>query len=156
MPRRISLPIAVLAAVAGVCLAVAAPGGAARGQGAALAPPVIHESFTLLPCTGAPATRTTLELEGCAEHRIVADDVQINALSRQIFAALFDGAARGRYVAAARAWLAYRQADCQSMSDVYEGGTLAAVVDAQCQAARDDQRVKDLRAFHANLTSTGG
>ena len=37
------------------------------------------------------------------------------------------------------------------MSDVFEGGTLAPVVDAQCQAARNDQRVKDLRTFAANL-----
>ena len=41
------------------------------------------------------------------------------------------------------------------MSDVFEGGTEAAVVDAQCVAARNNQRVKDLRGFHRSLTSTG-
>jgi hypothetical protein len=41
------------------------------------------------------------------------------------------------------------------MSDRFEGGTEAGVVDAQCEADRNDQRVKDLRAFHRDLTRSG-
>jgi len=151
MSRKIPLPALGVLAAAAASLVVAAPGAAAV-HSTALAPPVIHESFTLLPCAGAPANRTTLQQEGCAEHHIVATDAEINALSRTIFARLFDNASRADYVSAAGAWLAYRRADCQSMSDIFEGGTLAPVVDAQCQAARNDQRVKDLRAFVANLS----
>src|SRR6266487_2840424 len=79
------------------------------GRPAALKPPVIHERFTLLPCPSKP--ETTLELEGCAEHRIVRLDKQIDGVSKTIFARLNDDAAKRDYLAAHTAWLAYRQAD---------------------------------------------
>ena len=125
----------------------ATPGGAA---------PVIHESFTPLPCTGAPAQRTTLEMEGCAEQQILASDRHIDSLNRSIFGRLFDAAARRRVIAAHRSWLAYRHAYCLSESDVFEGGTEAAVVFADCEAGVNSQHVKDLQRFLADFGSAKG
>ena len=112
-----------------------------------LSPPLIHERFTPLPCTGKPSDRDTLQQEGCAEHSVLTTDAQINALARSIFSALRDNPARKRFVAAQDAWIAYRRADCLSASDVFEGGTEAPVLNAQCSAGHNRQRIKDLRAF---------
>jgi uncharacterized protein YecT (DUF1311 family) len=130
----------VLATLA--ALALAAPLSAAA---TALSPPVIHESFTLLACPRHP--QSTLALEGCAEHRIVATDHRIDAVAAMIFRRLFDDAARRHLIAAQSAWLAYRSADCTSRSDQYEGGTLAGLVAAQCTADQSAQRLKDLQQF---------
>ena len=126
--------------------------GCASGAEAALKPPVIKESFTLLPCPAKP--QTTLELEGCAEHRIVKSDAAINARVMKIFFLLRkvrSASAQARFVRGERAWLTYRRLVCDSRSDVFEGGTLAGVVAANCVADANDAHLKDLRAFERDL-----
>ena len=120
-----------------------------------LVPVKIHETFTPLPCAGSPSHRTTLEQEGCAEKQILKTDSQVNVLGAEIFQLLRDDRARRDSNAAQRAWLNYRKADCFSMSDLFEGGTEAGVVDAQCVASRNEQRIKDLRTFKTSLLRTG-
>lgn len=155
-PKLLTLTVAAVGTIAATGFAAPQAGGADPGASAAkLEPVLIHETFTPLPCSGSPSHRTTLEQEGCAEKQILATDKQINQLAVQIFPILFDNRARRDFNAAQHAWLSYRKADCLSMSDVFEGGTEAGVVDAQCQASRNNQRVKDLRAFHRDLTRTG-
>lgn len=134
-------------------IAAAAPGAnAATGPSHRLKPPVIKESFTSLPCTGAPSSRTTLQMEGCAERQILRDDATIDTLSAKVFARLADTPARRRFLADHRAWLAYRRADCLSRSDRFEGGSEAPVVFARCVASLNGQRIKDLRTFLGELT----
>ncbi len=154
MHIRFFASIGLAAAIA--LLAASAPAGAAPARTATLSPPVIHESFTALPCTGAPGHRTTLEMEGCAEQRILASDKNIDALNRTIFGKLFDNAARRRFIAGHNAWLGYRRAYCLSASDVFEGGTEAAVVDADCVASVSSQHVKDLKRFLAGFGPGAG
>ena len=141
----------LIATSAVVLIATSAAAGASGSPGQArpakLAPPVIHESFTPLPCTGAPGHRTTLDTEGCAEQQILGSDKRIDALNQAIFGKLFDAAARRRFIAGHSPWLAYRRAYCLSASDVFEGGTEAAVVDADCTASINSQHVTDLKAF---------
>src|SRR3954454_9057114 len=131
----------ILASVA----ALAIPAAAA----AAPPPPVIEQGFTLLPCPKNP--QTTLALEGCAEHRIVKSDAIINAKVKRIYGLLKTNNAKTHFVLGERAWLSYRKANCQSRSDVYEGGTLAGVVFANCVADVNDAHVKDLTSFEKAL-----
>ena len=105
-----------------------------------LVPPVLKEDFTLLSCS----QRTTIGLEGCAEHRILSVDTRINALRRQVFQHLYDNAARRDFVAAEDAWFAYRQAMCTSESDVNEGGSLVPVDFANCVVHLDRQHLTEL------------
>jgi uncharacterized protein YecT (DUF1311 family) len=142
------LLIAAVALLAGATL-IAADAHADRA--AVLKPPVIHEPFTLLPCPSRP--QSTLDREGCAEHRIVRLDRQIDATARTIFARLADANAKQDFIAAQTAWLAYRRADCQSVSDKFEGGTEAGVLAATCTADRSVERLKDVKAF-ATLLQT--
>ncbi len=133
--------LVVLAALAALAVPAAAT--------AAPPPPVIKEGFTLLACPKNP--QTTLALEGCAEHRIVKSDAIINAKVKKIYGLLRTNNAKTNFVAGEKAWLAYRKANCQSRSDVYEGGTLAGVVFANCVADVNDVHVKDLTAFEKAL-----
>jgi uncharacterized protein YecT (DUF1311 family) len=118
-------------------------------------PVLIRETFTPLTCSGAAGHQTTLQMEGCLEKQILKSDTQINRLAAQIFPILVNDRARRDFNAAQRAWLSYRKADCLSMSNVFEGGTAAGVVDTQCQSSRNNRRINDLRAFRRSLSQTG-
>ena len=119
----------------------------AGGSAPTLAPPVIHEQFTLLPCTQG----TTLGMEGCAEHDLLRADTRIDKEVRLLFSLLFDNAARERLTKAQVTWMAFRQADCRSQSDVYEGGTQAAVEFGRCALSDDKARSGELHAFYLGL-----
>lgn len=158
MPRRHSSFLAVAASVSTVVsaavLVVSAPASAVVPHRGRLAPPVIHESFTPLPCAGTPAHRSTLQAEGCAEHQILKSDNTIDALNRSIFTKLPSNSARRDFSAGHQAWFAYRRAYCLSASDVFQGGTEAGVVDADCTAHVNAQHVTNLKAILADLGSS--
>ncbi len=155
MPNRFSSLATVIAACATVALPSAAQALASNGHAAKLAPPVIHESFTPMPCSGSPGKRSTLQEEGCAEQQILHSDTQIDALNQKIFTALHTNSARRDLIAGHKAWLAYRKSYCLSVSDVFQGGTLAGVVDADCTATVNGQHVSNLKTFLKDLTSNG-
>jgi uncharacterized protein YecT (DUF1311 family) len=155
MSNRFSSFAAVVTAACTVALAAAASAGAAGGHAAKLTPPVIRESFTPLPCTGSPGHRSTLQMEGCAEQQILRSDRQIDALNKAIFGKLPSASARRDLIAGHKAWLAYRKAYCLSVSDVFQGGTEAGVVAADCTASVNGQHVANLRTFLGDLTSNG-
>jgi len=146
---------AVLAATsATVALAAAAaPAGAATAHAGKLAPPVIHETFTPLSCTGSPGHRSTLQMEGCAEQQILRSDRQIDALNAKIFKALPTTSAKRDLIAGHKAWITYRRAYCLSVSDVFQGGTEAGVVAADCTATVNTQHEGNLKTFLADLNS---
>jgi uncharacterized protein YecT (DUF1311 family) len=155
MPARITSMTTVTAmAVAAACaLAPAATAGRPSGhRAAALAPPVIHEPFTSAPCTGTPRNRSTVQMVECAEQAILAGDRNIDTLNAQIFAKLGTASARRDFIAGHDAWLAYRRAYCISISDVFQGGTEASVLDGQCQAGLNAEHVEDLQRFLRDLT----
>ena len=102
-----------------------------------LAPPVIAEGFTLLPCPPKPKPKSMLDLEGCAQHRILESDRAINKLVRKIFRSRSSAASRERFVRGERAWLTYRRAVCKSRADVYEGGSAAGLVFVTCVVDRN-------------------
>lgn len=146
------LSVLVSATFATVVLVAVVPAGALSAGTVTLSPPVIHESFTVLPCAGVPKDRSTLEEEGCAEHQILRTDSRIDTLNSTIFANLADPARR-QFIAGHQAWLAYRHAYCLSMSLIFEGGTEAGVVDADCVASVNGEHIKDLKEFVRNVSS---
>ncbi len=155
MSNRFSPLATIVAACATVALTSAAQAVASDGHVAKLAPPVIHESFTPLPCSGTPGKRSTLQEQGCAEQQILHSDEQIDSLNQKIFNALSTNSARRDLISGHKAWLAYRKSYCLSVSDVFQGGTLAGVVDADCTATVNNQHVTNLKRFLRDLTSNG-
>jgi len=148
-------PRALFGFGAGFVVTLVAVTALAHGSSVRLAPsvqaPVIHERFTPLPCSGEPGRRTTQQQLGCAEHAIVRIDGRLDQLAKSLMPRLPDNAARRRFATAAHRWLSYRNADRASVSDVFEGGTEAPVLQAQCLAARDRTRLADLGAFSRSL-----
>ncbi|HET8895510.1 MAG TPA: lysozyme inhibitor LprI family protein [Gaiellaceae bacterium] len=107
-------------------------------------PPVIHESFTLLPCPRHPVS--TLDLEGCDEHAIVETDAQINARVKDIFGLLRLCSAGTSFVAGEQAWLRYRSASCRAESSKFAGGTLESVHYGGCLVGRNKSHLAELAA----------
>lgn len=133
-------------------LCVGAAGVAAGAEPTAssqppIKPPVIRESFTLLPCN----KKTTIGMEGCEEHQLFAADIRIDREVSVLFTLLDDNAARLRLSQAESAWLAYRKADCLSQSDIFQGESEAAVEDAACAVSDDKARSSDLHRFYEGL-----
>jgi uncharacterized protein YecT (DUF1311 family) len=151
--RRRSSLAATIALVVGVGAGVSlGPVGASAVASAAkkappMKPPVITESFTLLPCNKG----STIGTEGCEEHQLVTADKRIDREVSVLFALLHDDAARSRLVRAETAWFAYRQADSASQADIYEGGSESAVVAVLCATNDDKARSTDLYGFFQGL-----
>jgi uncharacterized protein YecT (DUF1311 family) len=115
-------------------------------------PPVITESFTLLPCNNA----STIGMEGCEEHKLVADDKRIDREVGLVFTILHDNAARMRLVHAQTTWFAYQQADSRSQADIYEGGSESVVAAVVCAVNDDTARSADLYEFFQGLEQGRG
>ena len=122
---------------------------AAVSAQAAPAPPVIQEPFTLLPCPMHP--ETTVALEGCSEHAIVATDHQIDATVKKIFGLLKAPGARTTFVASERSWLRYRNGSCNAQSSFYASGTAQPVAYAECLLQRNRSHLVDLAALKKTL-----
>jgi uncharacterized protein YecT (DUF1311 family) len=120
-----------------------------------LAPPVIKEGFTPLPCPRSRAARGTTDgAIGCAEQKVLRTDAAINRRSKTIFGLLRDRTAKRRFVAAEDAWLAYRKATCTNAADVFRGGSAQRVTFATCMAARNVEHVKELAALERLVRQT--
>jgi uncharacterized protein YecT (DUF1311 family) len=126
------------------------PAGATAAA-SSLEPPVISEPFakSVLPCPAQP--KSTLDLVGCGEHKILASDAAIDRRARTIFFLLQGRATRGRFVRGERAWLAYRRAVCASRADVYVGGSAAQVVFVDCEVELNAAHLGDLTRFERRL-----
>jgi uncharacterized protein YecT (DUF1311 family) len=140
-PTR-SAPALALASVAALLIGFGGATAAAEtGRAVAAGPPVVSESFTLLPCTSAS---TTLAIEGCLEHKVVSLDKQINKLAATIYYKLAGPAARSSFVASANRWVKLRRTTCLHQSDANYGGSLAPIDYAQCEVTQDRARIASL------------
>jgi uncharacterized protein YecT (DUF1311 family) len=127
----------------------------------AIAPPAIHEIFTLLPCS----KKNDLGIEGCEEHKVVKLDKVIDKAEQVLFtmlekeALLFvpvagttDEIAVAQRLSQAEAdWLTFRLSECRSESDVALGGTDAALQGGLCDIKMDQQRLAQLKTFYEAL-----
>ena len=121
-----------------------------------LVPPFIKESFTPLGCPSSRAGRqTTVGAEGCLEVRILRIDSLLNVRAKAVFGLLRDRPAKAKFVAAERAWHAYREATCASVADIYRGGTAEPVAVAACKLARNRIHLREVAAFEQSLRHLG-
>jgi uncharacterized protein YecT (DUF1311 family) len=118
------------------------PLGASAHANGALGPPVIHEPFTVMPCP--PHPRSTLDLEGCAEHALLKSDHAINVLANRIFKRLAARTARAAFVRSERAWLSYRRSSCSAESSRFVGGTARPLEFGDCEQRRNRSHLQDI------------
>jgi len=142
-------------ALALVALMFLAATGFGQRAARALSAPVVGEHFTPLACSGKPAKRSTLQMEGCAEHELLALDRRVNAQNRRIFAALTTRAGRRAFVTANASWVAFRHAACTAATDNYAGGSIAPLVYVECEQRMDRGHLSELRALAAALSPLG-
>ena len=107
-----------------------------------LAPPIIHEPFTPLPCPNHP--KTTVDLEGCGEQEVLKTDRMIDARAAAIFRLLRTTRARSEFVHGEHAWLGYRRASCSAQASVYAGGSAEPVAFITCEGRRNRRHLSDL------------
>jgi uncharacterized protein YecT (DUF1311 family) len=152
------VPGKVLLSIVGVALIgvaafgateVLAPGDSAEGAPdvTKLSPPVIRESFTLVPCAGKPSERTTVDEEGCRERKLMKADKRIERLTASIFKRLHKPHLQRQFLAGARAWLAYRHLDCTGLTAVFADSTFGPLDELNCELERSESRLKDLGEF---------
>ena len=110
-------------------------------------PPTVQEDFTALPCD----PNTTVGMEGCAEHRILRADAEIDRLV-QLLWDNSTAAGQAHLADAQSAWQTYRKTACLSESDSYAGGSLAPVVAGRCELRFTIRRSADLRRQLRSLT----
>ena len=101
--------------------------------------PRLVESFSVLACS----PKTTVGIEGCEEHRILALDRTINRLRVTIDAS--SPISSGVFNASEHAWYLARQRHCRAVAAVYEGGTIQPVVFGACLVKADLRHVALLR-----------
>jgi uncharacterized protein YecT (DUF1311 family) len=128
------------AAALALCFVAPVSAGAASSPSA----PVIHEDFTVLACPSKPAT--TVQIEGCAEHKVIAIDKTIDALNAKIFAKL-SKAGRGTFIKTNTDWVTYRDAACTTEASIYGGGSIQPVAYANCLVSIDGSHVTELKAM---------
>jgi uncharacterized protein YecT (DUF1311 family) len=116
---------------------------------AAIAPPVIHEPFTALPCPLHPDT--TIDVVGCQEHRVLRTDRAIDAQARAVFGLLRTDSRRSTFVAGERSWLQYRGRSCAAEASRLEGGSAHAVALLSCTLQRNTSHLTDLAAMRKLL-----
>jgi uncharacterized protein YecT (DUF1311 family) len=115
--------------------------------------PTITEPFTPLPCSGTAGHQTTIQIEGCAEQRVLSTDRHIDQLTAEALTAFHDHPRQQRLLAAHNAWLTYRKALCTSFAEVFKGGTAAPIEDADCEITVNRQQITNLKALIGDLTS---
>lgn len=144
------LTVVTVVAIGGVVALTQAGSSTPAHAATKLSPPTIPE-FTPLPCPPNPVS--TPEVLGCVQKRILAADKKIDRLGGTLFSELGEDRFRRKFLADHRAWLAYRSADCLGVAAIYEEGTIFPIVVGECEVARDEERLKDLRTFRHDLNN---
>jgi len=88
----------------------------------------------------------TVGQEGCGEHEVLAADKQLNA-DVKVIVGLLDKSTTRAFVKAQTTWITYRNEDCTSQADIYQGGTELPDAYVYCLARDDSSRRQDLKAF---------
>jgi uncharacterized protein YecT (DUF1311 family) len=117
---------------------------------AALAPPVIHEPFTPLPCPIHPDT--TIDVEGCQEVRVLRTDRAIDGQVRIVFRLLRTQSARAMFVDGERSWLHYRRQSCLAEASFYAGGSFQPVALLNCTLRENTSHLAALSAMRKTLS----
>lgn len=102
--------------------------------------------------------RNTLEINECAMREYKARDLELNEAYRALSTSLKPdsggdttdyAAVKAQLVAAQRAWVSFRDADCNALRKFYEQGTIRTAMHYGCLIERTVQRTKELKAWRA-------
>ena len=94
----------------------------------------------------------TPDLTECAAKEQKTVEVKLNSTYRKVLKELEQRddnhqETRKKLVAAQRAWIKFREADCDAAYQYYAGGTMRNLVHIGCMQKRAEQRIKELDDF---------
>lgn len=116
----------------------------ALAASAALAAHVTDPSaFPNLDCKSQDLNQA--ELDQCAGRDFDAADDRLNALYKRLIAG-YDADNAAKLKTAEKAWIAYRDAECDYETNGTTGGTINPMVFTMCRTAKTNARIKDLNA----------
>lgn len=98
------------------------------------------------PCLETPGNESTMSMVACISAETEAWDEILNADYNGLLGALNEKAQES-VRKAQRAWIALRDADCAVPYEIFEGGTMALPIGAQCGLERTAARVLQLRLW---------
>lgn len=88
------------------------------------------------------------DLNECYGKAFKASDAELNTLYKEIEARLKDDPDRARLlVAAQRAWIAFRDAECSFQDSAVAGGSAAPMIHAMCLDSRTRARIEDFKTY---------
>jgi uncharacterized protein YecT (DUF1311 family) len=99
------------------------------------------------PCAGAG---NQLELNECAQKQFLKADAKLNAAYKPLLAAL-DQEHQVKLRAAQRAWIAFRDAECELEASQALHGSMEGQLFAQCREAVTQARITELAAIRETL-----
>jgi len=93
----------------------------------------------------------TPEMNECAALEQKAVEAKLNQVYRRVIKSLDtnedSAAAKEKLVIAQRAWIKFREADCDAVYENWAGGTIRNVMYSGCMRQHAEQRIKDLEGF---------
>lgn len=105
------------------------------------------------PCA---TQRNTIEINQCAQQTQKDADRRLNEAYQALVKSLVPrgadddtdyAAVRKRLVEAQRAWITFRDSDCEAKLKFWESGTIRGAVYQGCLTERTEQRIKELKAW---------
>jgi uncharacterized protein YecT (DUF1311 family) len=98
---------------------------------------------------------TTPELNACASIDQKKAEANLNKVYQRVLKTLdqgesatsSDASIRNAFVAAQRAWIKFREADCNAVHQKYAGGSIRTVMYLGCMQNHAERRIKDLEDF---------
>ncbi|PVZ10554.1 MULTISPECIES: lysozyme inhibitor LprI family protein [unclassified Pseudomonas] len=123
--------------------------------------PALALPMLLIACNGAYAAKacgeavSTADMQACAQSALQAADDELNTSYKRLLQR-FSGpsapgednaAARRKLIAAQRAWITFRDADCDAQYQAHIGGTLRGLVMLGCKQQHTEQRTKQLNSY---------
>jgi uncharacterized protein YecT (DUF1311 family) len=101
------------------------------------------------PCADA---QTQSEMNQCAYEEYKKADAELNKTYQQLLPKL-EAARQERLKTAQRAWIAFRDADCEYEAAEYEGGSMQPLIRYSCLESATRNRTAQLRGFLKDLNS---
>jgi uncharacterized protein YecT (DUF1311 family) len=91
--------------------------------------------------------QTTMELADCWNAELKKADAELNRVYQ---AALKKHRPENtvKLRKAQRAWIAFRDAQCEAEGSIYQGGTIQPIIEAHCRVKLTQERTKDLLAVY--------
>lgn len=123
-------------------------GLAMTGASHPVRPPVVTETFNAVSCP--VNASSTLELEACAERRLLSSDTRINVRTATIFRKLRTRE-RSRFVDGEKAWLRYRKESCVVQISGTVGGSGQSLRQLACELARNRNHLSELNEMLMTL-----